>query len=70
MPSKLLLRNIVQDIMGRHPKECIFVSDAVNVIVSRVDQFAKKEDIVNQIYYAFQDAEIYCPHEGIDRRNA
>ena len=56
--------------MGRHPKECIFVSDAVNVIVSRVDQFAKKEDIVNQIYYAFQDAEIYCPHEGIDRRNA
>lgn len=66
-----IIREIISTVLAVHPKDCVFVSDAENVIYnqvrSKVTSFSD-DNFVDVLTQAFHDAEIYCPHEGIDKR--
>lgn len=70
MNSQLLL-DIIEETRKAHPPECVF--DRTNEkIAARAVALAfhnfSKESIINACATAIREAEIYCPHHGIDRR--
>lgn len=69
------LRTVVQEVMDKHPKDCIFTPNAVENIVASVmaerlsdPRYWYSPSWVLSLERAFRAEEIYCPHEGIDRR--
>lgn len=64
------IETIIQTVIANHPKDCIFHPDTVKNVVALVEarnpQTAK--DLINLLSDAITAHEIYCPHEGIDRR--
>ena len=68
--------NLVKEILVKHDVHCIFELDAPVRIFDRLqaagfytakDIYAK-EHVWNQFRQCFVLSEIYCPHEGVDRR--
>ena len=62
----------VREVLSLHPAECIFELDAPRNIVQRlsgktVSWWAELENR-KEFIACFHASEIYCPHEGIDRR--
>lgn len=61
-------RTVVQIVIAHHPKDCIFTPDAENNIVNALAVAKDEESFINICDEALRENEIYCPHEGIDRR--
>lgn len=65
----------VVDILQMHPAECVFELDAPMQIFTRLMAagFYTSGDITRgrnkEFRECWQLSEIYCPHEGIDRRS-
>jgi hypothetical protein len=61
---------VIRDHMARG--ECLFAPNAAENIaygvIADVWSRADKEDVINVLVRHIKAAEIYCPHEGIDRR--
>jgi hypothetical protein len=72
------LREIVKIVLQNHPKDCIFHPDALENIMQELDgnttcpRIVGRDfydfDVVGDIERAIKRQEIYCPHEGIDKR--
>jgi hypothetical protein len=66
------IRDIVLIAMNNHPKNCIFAPNAVEKIIAagiKTIRVSEDEKILEDaLVVAFEENEIYCPHEGIDRR--
>lgn len=65
-----LIREIVELVIKQHPKECIFHPDAVHNIVSNMPLYRSNDELIDYLASAVREQEIYCPHEGIDRRKS
>ena len=58
-----------------HPKCCIFTPNAVENIVAKWDALKISGDqnyspiMIDFLEHAIKAEEIYCPHEGIDKRS-
>ncbi len=68
--SQEIIRDIVQTCLNNHPKDCIFTPNALEEILK---EMSSSWDIysltfVYDLSRAIERQEIYCPHEGIDRR--
>ena len=69
-----LYRRIAQSVIENHMAAgpCLFAPMAVDRIVAEVSVKAKfcirQQEISEALIGAIQAQEIYCPHEGIDRR--
>lgn len=69
------VRDIVETTMRCHPRDCVFITDAVGVItatvIARVCTPSYRpltaSDVIDIMQEEFRRAELYCPHEGIDR---
>lgn len=61
-------RDIVLTTMRNHPKDCIFAPNAVDNICAALAHAKNEEDFLEICVRALRENEIYCPHEGIDRR--
>jgi len=62
----------VREVLTLHPAECVFELDAPRKIVQRlsgktVNWWIKMENR-EEFRACWEASEIYCPHEGIDRR--
>jgi len=62
----------VRGVLKLHPAECVFELDAPRKIAERLagktaSWWIEKENI-KAFRECFTASEIYCPHEGIDRR--
>lgn len=68
------LREIVDTCLRNHPKECLFEENAVDKIMAdieeRITDGSSAEEIIDVLEPAIKNREVYCPHEGIDRRGA
>ncbi len=63
------LKDIVITTMRNHPRDCIFAPGAIERIVAGApSQDYYDFGVVDYLEKAFKAEEIYCPHEGIDRR--
>lgn len=67
----LNIKNVVTDVIKRNPKDCVFIADAINVITNRfyekLSDDAPDSDIADLLVTLIKEAELYCPHEGINR---
>jgi hypothetical protein len=72
MTNKDTIREIVRTTIFNHPPECIFHPNALENILKNVDE---RNMNLHDVYFLdelgelIQAEEIYCPHEGIDKRN-
>lgn len=60
--------------MRNHPPDCVFAPNAVENIIEYVARETNlgetgHSELVNRLVEGFELNEIYCPHEGIDRRD-
>jgi hypothetical protein len=75
------LREIISTTLRNHPRECVFVPDAAERIEARALELLFKDvgsrsepaerytpHWVDAVAQAILEHEVYCPHEGIDRR--
>jgi hypothetical protein len=72
MMNEMTLREIVRTVLFNHPPECTFTPNAFEQIIQEVRPYLDnpiQTDIVGAIERAVLRQEIYCPHEGIDRRS-
>lgn len=72
MPSTPCVRDIVETTIRNHPKDCIFAPNAVDNIcksLGLLDPHVDEEKFIEACIVALKENEIYCPHEGIDRRH-
>lgn len=64
------IEDIIKTVIANHPKDCIFHPDVVQNVMAVVQ--ATKPHTAESLVYVLEDAitnnEIYCPHEGIDKR--
>jgi hypothetical protein len=66
------IEEIVRTTIFNHPKNCIFTPDAVERVTAKwnaanfrdIYEFGAQDFLAD----AIMAEEIYCPHEGIDRR--
>jgi hypothetical protein len=69
------IAEIVRITIFNHPPECVFAPNAVENIIAkwRVSNLSGDQSYSPALLYFLEDAimaeEIYCPHEGIDRRS-
>lgn len=66
------LREIVEITLRNHPKDCVFTPNALELILKElegVDIASDPSASINAIVTAIQRQEMYCPHEGIDKRD-
>ena len=66
--------DLVTTTIRNHPKDCVFTPNAVENIMakwsaSKISQDAYCHDVIDFLEAAIKAEEIYCPHEGIDRRS-
>ena len=70
-PSPAIVRKIVELVLADHPPECIFADDAIERIVASIPLLcASRRELHDHLRIAIRAEELYCPHEGIDRRHA
>lgn len=62
------IKDIVMSVLNNHPKDCEFIFDAANYIISEGLKAGDADSLLTILEDAFKECEIYCPHEGIDRR--
>jgi hypothetical protein len=63
------LRWIINRVVEMHPKDCVFAPDIVDLILADIPKDETDEaKLVDLIEAGFRKYEIYCPHEGIDKR--
>ncbi len=66
------IRGVIETTIRNHPKECEFLPDAVNKAVklffSKYNTHMSNDQMIDLAVQSIQAQEIYCPHEGIDRR--
>lgn len=62
------LRAIISFTLRNHPKDCIFTENAEEKIFERCKGYINQDDLIDKLEQAFFEAEVYCPHEGIDKR--
>ncbi len=68
----IVIEEVIRTTILNHPKDCIFTPDAVKNIIAKwkvsgfrdVYEFGAEDFLVE----AIMAEEIYCPHEGIDKR--
>jgi len=70
-----VLREIIETAINNHPKECVFNDDPVNGALQYLKDRGPtvydgnfQEQLIDLLVEAVQSQELYCPHEGIDRR--
>ena len=74
------IRDIVEASIRNHPNDCIFRVDTVQFVIDWVEHqynlykdwpeiSDRKEFYIMEIAMALGQCEIYCPHEGIDKRD-
>jgi len=75
MKFETSIREIIATTIANHPKDCVFRPDAVEGAVQWLKENShleldgsSSESIIDELIKAIQSQEIYCPHEGIDRR--
>jgi hypothetical protein len=67
-------KEVVELVIKNHPKECQFHPNALELIMGGLSKpkFLKcepsMEQMLDEIAHTIKEYEIYCPHEGIDRR--
>lgn len=71
-PTSYFDEKHVRGVLAKHPAECVFELDAPRKIAQRlssktVSGWMKLEN-QKEFKACFVASEIYCPHEGIDRR--
>ena len=78
MKDKYFTIDEVKAVLRMHPTECVFELDAPHKIFERLSVKTRAEWLPffgytaekhDEFKRAWQLSEIYCPHEGIDRRN-
>lgn len=65
------LVEIVDTIFANHPRDCVFAPGARERIIAHVESHSRmgiRIEVIDLLEAAFKPEEIYCPHEGIDRR--
>jgi len=67
------LEDLVDCCFQNHPADCIFAPGARERIIERMRKLGDPLErytpsYVDEFERAFKAEEIYCPHEGIDRR--
>ena len=63
------IRDIVETTMRCHPKDCLFKANAIELIIEQTikNMGDSAASLIDACHEAFKDAELFCPHEGIDR---
>lgn len=73
MESPATIREVVETALKNHPKQCIFREDTVDYCVKHVQKneapYWNRSNYIDCLEEALKECEIYCPHEGIDRRD-
>lgn len=59
---------IVTTVFRNHPKHCIFAPGACERVIARTPANLTHDELLDYLEFAIRAEEIYCPHEGIDRR--
>lgn len=63
---------IVRLVIAEHPKDCIFddnaLEKATDEVLTKVTDWMDYAQVTALFEDAIQGQELYCPHEGIDRR--
>jgi len=67
-PQLPCVSDIVDSTFYAHPKDCIFADGARDRIIAKCVNVHGKSELIDALEAAFKAEEIYCPHEGIDRR--
>ena len=64
------IEEIIRLVITNHPKDCIFHPNVVQNVIAIVVAIDPQttEDLMDVLEAAITSNEIYCPHEGIDRR--
>lgn len=65
------VREIIETVIRNHPQDCIFAPGAVDRVVIgawKLGPKATEAELLDYLSGAIGKEEIYCPHEGIDRR--
>ncbi len=65
------IREIVETVIRNHPSDCVFAPGAVDAIMAGLPpetHHLTEWGVVDYLDHAIRAQEIYCPHEGIDRR--
>ena len=77
MRQKFYDLDFIQEVLKLHHWECVFELDAPKKIVDRLSIRSMNEwlkgishddEMFKEFKNCFIQSEIYCPHEGIDRR--
>lgn len=59
---------IIETVIRTHPEDCIFGPNPVQLAVRHFENDATDRSRIDVLEEAIKAQEIYCPHEGIDRR--
>lgn len=59
---------IVTTVLRNHPSDRVFTASALETITARTPDNLSEYELIDYLVFAIQEQEIYCPHEGIDRR--
>jgi len=64
------IENIIKAVIVYHPKDCIWHPDTVQNVMAVIRAINPQtmEDLIDLLEVTIVQNEIYCPHEGIDRR--
>ena len=64
------IEEIINIVIANHPKDCIFHPDIVQNVMAVVKAINPQttDGLINVLETAITNNEIYCPHEGIDKR--
>ena len=59
MISPSFVSDVITTVINAHPKDCIFISDLHNHVLSVINLNTSKDDLIEQLYKAIKNAEIY-----------
>ena len=64
------IEDIIKTVIANHPKDCVFHPDVVQNVMAVVQTINPQttDGLINVLEAAITSSEIYCPHEGIDKR--
>lgn len=62
------IAEIARAVIRNHPPDCVFRPDTVWLCIQACRGLASEREVIDAIATTIVNCEIYCPHEGIDRR--
>lgn len=68
MVGTSVVRDIVRTVIKNHPKDCVFAPNAVDNVCAALARVKTPAEFLNVCERTLKENEIYCAHEGIDRR--